>query len=186
MAGNQGRGKESFRQFKRTIAEAYRDLIEAIEDGEEFYSDYIEDIFNQVYLAYVEDLVNLDIPNKELWQERASQEVTKRITQVYDKYGEPDEEPEEEESENEEFPPPEIGDNFITIRGVDFPIITRQEAPTMRRAGRTPRNRIFTTLEDVEEYIFAEDWPYEYIVQYGGIEIIYRGSAIVGFRIWIG
>lgn len=183
---NQGRGKTKFREFSKSLTQAYRDLIDSIEEGEEYFSDDVIDYFNQLYLVYIQELTDEEIPNIELWGKRASELITKRITQVFDKFGEGEERPTEEEKTDEEEPFIDEDRGFITIRGDDYPIITRSEAPTMRRAGRTPRNKVFRTLEELESYLYDVDWPREYIQLYGGIEIIRRATQIVGYRIWIG
>lgn len=186
---NIGRGKAGYREFQKRVTQAYRMLVRSIKEGEEYFSDQIEDIFDQILLAFVQEMTDEELPNIDLWRKRAEQHVTKKTTEIFDKFGEenfPEEEKEEEQSETDEFPPPRIGDDFITIRGDEYPIITREEAPALRRNGRTPRNKVFRTLSEVEAYLYDVEWPREYIYQYGGIEIIRRGSIIVGYRIWIG
>lgn len=185
-SANQGRGKTKFREFTKSLTRAYRDLIDSIEEGEEYFSDDIIDYFNQTYLVFIQELTDEDIPNVDLWGKRASELITKRITQVFDKYGEGEERPKEEETNEEEPATIDEERGFINIHGDDYPIITRSEAPTMRRAGRTPRNKVFRTLEELESYLYDVDWPREYIQLYGGIEIIRRANVIVGYRIWIG
>jgi hypothetical protein len=181
----QGRGKTKFREFNKIARQAYKEIVRSIrDDDEEYYSFDIISQFNLIFLAFVGEIEDEDIPNIPLWRKRAEEIVTKLITQIFDIFSEnineEDEEPEPDENEVN------IGDDFITINGIDFPVITRENAPSLRRAGRLPRNRIFPTIDDVAAYIFAEDWPYEYIQLYGGIEIIRRGTSIVGYRIWIG
>lgn len=189
-SAQQGRGKTKFREFLRIARDAYRDIVASIrDDEEEYYSHDIISIFNAIFLSYVGELDDENIPNIPLWRKRAEEHITKLITDIFDRFSEEIEDTgEEEEEEYQGEEPPDIDEEmgYITINGVAFPIITREEAPTLRRAGRTPRNRIFPTISDVEQYIFGEDWPYEYIIQYGGIEIIRRGTQIIGYRIWIG
>src|ERR1051325_11640130 len=187
-SAQQGRGKTKFREFTRIVRGQFKDFVESIRDGEEYFSSDIISAFDLLFVAYVGELEDEEIPNIPLWRKRAEDLGTKLIAQIFDMFEEEIEDNEEEEEHlpNEEDTDIDEENGVSTINGVDFPIVTRQEAPTLRRAGRQPRNRSFTTLEDVKEYIFGEDWPYEYIILYGGIEIIRRGSAIVGYRIWKG
>ena len=180
-----GRGKAKFREYSKIVNQLYRQLVDDIKEGEEYYSNEIEFQFNQVYLAFEKELIDEDIPNQDLWRKRLSQHITKQITRIFDKFSELEEEEEEEEEKSDEtFIDKSRG--VIVINGDEYPIIDRGNAPTMRRNGRKPRNRVFTSLAEVESYLYDTDWPREYIYQYGGIEIIYRNGTIVGFRIWIG
>lgn len=159
-----GHGKQSFREFTKTVNETKRMIIRALKSGERYTLDQINEWYAQILEDYdnrlQEERIDFD------WYTRAVTKVEDTVDSLRRDYPIIEEEPDEPEPEDEDK------DNEGEIAG--FPIISEDECLAGNDA--RPRNQILTSLEELREYL--EPIPPEIVK---GIILHYRNGEFRGF-----
>ena len=173
-----GRGKESFREFNRSLKDEVKDISDAIKDGEQYTQRDIVHHFNRLVNEYEQTLKDegLDV---ETWLNRAIDKAYSTVETLTEKYQFPEESieddpPDNPEGENEEFDPDDNDVSDGTLFG--HKLLTKKTKQSARALAK-PRKRFFTSKDELAEYI--QKVPYIMFIQ------IVKGSSGVIYRVWV-
>lgn len=172
-----GRGKQSFREFNRSLKDEIKDIKQSIEDDEEITANDVHRFLDRLVNEYVQHLraEELDV---ETWSNRAVDKAYQAAEKIISDFG-LNEEPksddnQEPEPDEREQPLPDGSESDGQLFG--HPLLTK-ETKQEARAKAKPRRRFFTTLDELETYV--EKVPYIMFIQ------IVRGSEGVIYRVWV-
>lgn len=170
-----GQGKRIYREWLTRVRQDAREMgqftIENIQtqaDLDEHYEQFLTDIELE--------LDEQNNPNKELWLQRATQEVTVIKERLIKRFNIPDEQgAEPDDSESEDDRPSDSGE----ILG--FTIVDEPFKVTIKGKGATRRTQIFTSLAALQEY--TDGIPRGIIA---GIEVVLNSKGEVkGYYVWV-
>ena len=148
MASGTSRGKQSFRDFSKTLTSLKRFTIKAIKDGNVYSYEQVESWFNEILDIYASELESEGL-DYELWYTRAkikAEEVIQLLDNEYS-FERADDAGSTEDTEGDE----EEQDSEDSIMG--YPIITTDEC--IDETDGSPRGTILLSIEELEEYIAA-------------------------------
>jgi hypothetical protein len=169
MALQHGRGKESFREYRRLIAILRKSFLKAIKQGEYFSDSDLQRPFIDLLRDYTEQLQQEEL-DVELWTTRAEELNEKVYSEVSQAQQEkPPEEEEEQEDEEQETPSNCSGKFFDGSSELSQAEIIRRKSEATRRA------ILFDDFPSIYEY-----WGSSPLSLISMIECTSRG-----FRIWV-
>lgn len=180
MALQHGRGKQSFRDFSKSLNDEIRYAVQAIKDGEELTANDIHRFANRIVNEYQADLraQELDV---ETWTDRAVDYAYKKAEEVIERFDlstesiledEPEENP---EAQNEEFDPQDTDVSGGTLFGHE--LLTKDNKLLVKSKGK-PRKRFFTSLEELSKYV--QNVPYILAIQ-----IVKNSDGKRIYRVWV-
>lgn len=180
MKYQHGRGKQSFRDFVKSLNDELRDTIAIIKDGEEITANDVHRFTTRIVNEYIQRLraEELDV---EMWGDRATDvafEKSEAIIAQFDLYEETtveDIEDERAEVENEEFDASDTDASDGTLFGFD--LLTKENKSLVRAKGK-PRKRFFDSLDELQKYI--QNVPYILAIQ-----IVKQLNGKVIYRVWV-
>lgn len=174
-----GRGKQSFRVFTKALNAEIKNILSAIQNDGEEYTQADVFRFTEVLVKEYEAELRAQELDVELWGDRATDLQLKKVDELTAEYnletgGKFEDEPEGEEVENE------IDVTQDTIEGgklFGIDIITPENKPAIRAGGK-PRKRVLLTLAELYEYVSKV--PYVLAIQ-----IIERYDGGKNYRVWV-
>jgi hypothetical protein len=174
VEGTQGRGKASFREFKRDLRTVVNDIKQSIDSGFLLSPLDIQNLLDLAFVQYFKRIEEDDLPNPSKWINRGERETQKAETQILARYGMPPASPfVMPDTEDYEYSVYDEEEDFE--RRFSIPIITGSNR--FIKAGVKARKRIIPPSE-IDQYLSEVPYPL-------GIEPVYEDEVLKGFRVWV-
>lgn len=179
----QGSGKTAFREYKAIIAQIYRFVRDDFRSGMSYTRGEVLALFQLEYNNFKTRFDEENLPNEELWLDRAAKHMFGQLDKISEREGIPPDErrgehPADETTDDE--PREDEPDEPVEETIVGFPIIPASATALMEAAGYRLRKRILPSIDELENYL--ADIP-DYAI--GGIARVYRGTKVIGYRVWV-
>lgn len=172
---NQGRGKSAFREFKRELNIARKEILASFASDFRLSPNDIQNYLDLVYIQYVRSIEELDLPNPQIWVNRGNNVVDKEQFALLERLQLPQPrnfiEPTGEEF-TYEVENPDTG----SLTSFSIPIILSGE-DRLAKAGIVIRKRLIPP-EELEEYVSAVPYPI-------GIQPVFEDGVLKGYRLWV-
>jgi len=171
---SQGRGKSSFRAFKRDLRTVINDIKESFDSGFLLSPLDIQNLLDLVFVQYFRSIEDDDLPNPSKWINRGDREIQVAEAKILSRYGLPPAIP---------FVLPSSEDYEYTVYNeiedmelrFSIPIITGSNR--FIKAGVKARKRLIPPSE-IDKYLSEVPYPL-------GIEPVYEDNVLKGFRVWV-
>lgn len=170
MPYQHGRGKESFRIFKRSLNEQIKAINQAAQEGEYYTYEETQGFFGEILAVYEEQLISLQL-DVELWYVRASNYALERFNTFSEKYDFAD------SGQSDSEPDSDSGSDRGDDEWEDFPLNIIESDECEREDGRE-RGVILTSIEEAIDYI--QPIPDNVVV--GFIPIFDENGDMVGLK----
>lgn len=180
MVLQHGRGKQSFRDFSKSLNDELKAAIQNIKDGEDLTANDIHRFADRIVNEYRDELraQELDV---ELWLNKAIDYSYNKAEQIIERFtlsaesiieDDPEENP---EAQNDEFDPQDTDVSGGTLFG--HQLLTKDNKLLVKSKGK-PRKRFFTSLEELAKYV--QNVPYILAIQ-----IVKNADGKRIYRVWV-